>query len=277
MLNGKNRLIVGIVLATWFVITAVFTSKLEPTQSTEQFLDDDHPLQRSLKILESEFPKTQDDPLTKINFIWGLGEVDRSGVNQLFDPKDIGTPTYVEGFTFNKECQTKILSACETLRTSDEFDEFILRKSGVRSVDCFVEELGAYKVDPSATCIEKSSQAWQSDAWQVTGNLTAILNEFVETDSCNDLGKTIKEYYDESLGWDGKNLRYVGISVESSFLDPFAVPPEAEVRVHYDKFIEFAKQLDDDMESVCNSKTMMTDLNQKFVFMNNQVRVCHEF
>merc|ERR1711976_370027 len=100
--------------------------------------------------------------------------------------------------------------------------------------------------------------------------MSSKLSEFVTTDSCYS-SRNILNHYDEVLGWDGTSLRYVGISFESSLLSPRTVRAENEVREHYDKFIEFAKELDEDMEAVCGTKTIMTDLDQKFIFNNQRI------
>ncbi len=42
------------------------------------------------------------------------------------------------------------------------------------------------------------------------------------------------------------------------------------VRRHYDAFMKAATDLDSSMESVCQSNVIMTDLDQLFIFMNNQ-------
>lgn len=254
------------------MVACIYTSKLEPTTSAEQFLNEDHPLQKGLSIFTEEFAKTQEDENTKIYFVWGLEELDRGGVNQLLDPDFIGKASFVEDFSFNEDCQTEMLKACETLKTSDKFDEFILIKDGLKSVDCFVEEFGAYNaLGDNGTCTDKRNLEWvSSETWQVSpSDLVSTMEQFVNTQTCYD-NNSVEEFYDKSLGWDGDSLRYVGISVDSSLLDPRSMRAESEVRIHYDKFIEFAKELDKTMEDVCQSKTIMTDLDQKFIFMNNQ-------
>ena len=259
------------ICVAYIAAACVYTAKLEPTTTAEQFLADDHPLQRGAVILTDEFARTQNDDTSKIYYVWGLEEVDRSGVNQLLDPENVGVPNFAEDFTFNQQCQTKMLQACQRLRTDPELADFILIDNGLRSVDCFIEELGAYNVlGDTATCEDRRTGGWVSSAWQVDpSEMSSKLSEFVTTDSCYS-NRNILNHYDEVLGWDGTSLRYVGISFESSLLSPRTVRAENEVREHYDKFIEFAKELDEDMETACGTKTIMTDLDQKFVFMNNQ-------
>jgi len=196
-------------------------------------------------------------------------------VNQFLDPSFVGEPVFVDDFSFNEKCQTAMLNACERLRSDKRLEEFILKKNGLRSVDCFVEELGAFNVlsdelDATEKCIELRVQNWTNSDWQVpVSSMTSTIESFSKTTSCYDF-MNVTEYYGSSMGWDGSTLRYAGISVESSLLDEFSVKPEDVVRQHYDAFIEFAEELDENMEGVCQSKTIMTDLNQNFILMNNQ-------
>jgi len=281
ILNGRNRIFIAIPLVTLITITAIYSFKLKATTTQEQFLADDHPLQQASTILDREFPTTQEDPASKIFFVWGLENVNRKGVNQLLKPDSIGKPVFVEDFEFNEECQRKMLDACQTLRTHDKFEEFIVQEDGLRIVDCFVEELGAFNAldetnndTDTERCIKVKAQDWVNTAWQVApSNLTSTMKSFVSTGTCyddDDDNISIEEYYKDSMGWDGSNLRYAGISLDSTILDPFSNSAEKEVRRHYDTFIKFAKELDGTMGGACQSKTIMTDLDQGFVFMNNQ-------
>eukprot|EP00551_Chaetoceros_affinis_P010007 CAMPEP_0203669662 /NCGR_PEP_ID=MMETSP0090-20130426/5962_1 /ASSEMBLY_ACC=CAM_ASM_001088 /TAXON_ID=426623 /ORGANISM="Chaetoceros affinis, Strain CCMP159" /LENGTH=1171 /DNA_ID=CAMNT_0050534389 /DNA_START=203 /DNA_END=3718 /DNA_ORIENTATION=- len=273
ILKGSNRIIIGVVLFAWMILACIYTSRLQPTTSSEQFLDENHPLQKSATILGEQFPITDEDSTSKIHFIWGLNDVDRDGVNQLFDPEFVGTAEFVDNFSFNEECQTKMLEACKKLRSDPELEEFILRKNGLGSVDCFVEELGAYNaLAESATCPMQESRAWESLNWQVsTDDLASTMEGFVKTKTCNEGQRQgVQEYYTNSMGWDGKSLRYAGLSVESSILDSRTRKPEEVVRRHYDAFIKVAEEFDSTMKDVCQSNVIMTDLDQIFVFMNNQ-------
>ena len=273
ILNGRNRLIVGIILIAWVAVSCVYTAKLEPTTSSEQFLDDDHPLQIGVNILSNEFGKTQEDLISQIHFVWGLDPIERKGVNQLLDPEFVGVANFDSDFEFNESCQNAILDACMTLQTDPSLEEFILRKDGLRSVDCFVEQLGAMQVDENANCVDVRVGEWRNDEdWQVpVEELGATLEEFaLKPAVCAEDGKKVRQYYKDTFGWDGSSLKFAGVSVDSSILDPRGVLAEDVVRVHYDKFVEVAKTFDATLEEACGSKTTMTDLDQKFIFMNNQ-------
>lgn len=271
MLRGRNRIGVAVVLIAWIIIAAIYTAQLVPTTTAEQFLDENHPLQIGVTILTDEFPKTQEDRPTSVNLVWGLNEISRDGVNQLLDPEYVGEASYSSDFTFDEQCQSAILDVCLQLQIDEDLEDFILRRDGVRSIDCFVEQLGAYNVDPGATCADVRIGNWADDDWQVSpDNLATTMEGFVSTNACGPDRETVKKYYDESMGWDGESMRYAGLSIESKSLDPRGVLSEDRTRVIYDKFNQLAKDLDQKMESACKTKTTMTDLDQKFVFMNNQ-------
>ena len=106
ILKGSNRIVIGVVLLTWMIIASIYSSKLQPTTSAEQFLDENHPLQRSATILGEQIPITAEDSTAKIHFIWGLEDVNRGGVNQLFNPDFVGTAEFPNSFSLNEECQT---------------------------------------------------------------------------------------------------------------------------------------------------------------------------
>jgi multidrug efflux pump subunit AcrB len=95
------------------------------------------------------------------------------------------------------------------------------------------------------------------------------MENFVHEQSCVSDSK-ILETYDATLGWDGNDLKYAGISIESSILDPFSNLPEDKVRDHYDMFIAIKDELDASMSNDCQSNVIFSDSDQKFIFMNNQ-------
>jgi hypothetical protein len=139
-----NRLVVGIVFTTWVIVAVIFASRIEPTKETEEFLDEDHPLQKTFTIIGSNFPSTEQDLGSMIHFAWGVDDVDRENVNQLVEPGYIGKASYVNDFDFNEQCQTEMLNACDDLKTNTEYQKNIKQQGGLGVVSCFVEELAAF-------------------------------------------------------------------------------------------------------------------------------------
>ena len=183
-----HRLVMGVVFCTWLGIAIWQTTLLTTTTENEQFLDEDHPLQKSITILNKQFPTADDDLGLKVYFVWGVDEVDRTGVNRLLDPNNYGSPTFVEEFNFNAQCQTDLLAFCDKLKTDDEYSDLIKRKDGLGQVYCFVEELGAFNVKGDlADCEYVRKHEWKDAnvTWQVeTENLPTIMPEFLKQRTC---------------------------------------------------------------------------------------------
>jgi hypothetical protein len=269
ILKPKLRLLVFIPMIAWIVLACWYTSMLQPTRTAEQALSEDHPLQKGVTILNEKFPKVQQDRGTFVNFIWGLHGADREGVRQLYDPDFIGSPKFVDQFSFTDECQEKVLRTCDALRTEDRFEDLIKKNGqGLRNVQCFLEELGAHNVlGDLKDCDKVKNGAWRNQTWYF--NDSSDTKSFTEQNSCYG-DKPVQDFYEDSFGWDGKSLKFVGITVESSILDPYSTLPEERVREHYEEFMQYAQEFNSEMEGACEGKVLITDLDQKFVFMNNQ-------
>jgi len=273
ILSQKIRIGIFLLFIAWFAVGVWQASKLEPVRETEQFLDENNPLQKSFSIINSEFPTAEEDPSTKTFFVWGLGEVDRTGVNLLLNPGNTGKPTYVETFDFNEQCQTQLAKACTKLKSDTSYAPYIKRENGAGSILCFIEELAAYSVkgDLTDNCDYAQKQLWMNETWQIPPeDLADFMEEFLEQQSCVDQTRTVASEYADEIGWDGESMRYAAISVESEGLDLFTAPPQEFTRSKYDGFVSIQKDLNDLVSEYCTGSTIMTDLEQKFIFMNNQ-------
>jgi len=267
-----NRLILAVIFLSWLGVAVWQTSKIEATKESEQFLNEDHPLQKSITIINSEFPTADDDQGLKVYYTWGLGEVDRSGVNLLLDPENFGSPTYLESFDFNEECQTEMMKACDKLKTDPQYRGYIKQKGGLGLAYCFMEELGAFYVKGDLSdCTYVQQGEWRNEDWQVPGSeLASVMEGFLQERSCIDPTETIPDRYGNEMGWDGTRMRYASFAIESEVLNPFSQDPEAFTRGQYDEFVSIAKELDSAISPFCSGPVIMTDLSTKFVFMNNQ-------
>lgn len=206
-------------------------------------------------------------------FTWGVDTVSRNGVNQLIKPEYLGEPVFADNFVFDEQCQTELIAACSILRTYADYKPHIKQSNGLGTVSCFLEEFGAYSVLGSLQdCRSVRLGAWQSQDWQVlAAEVPSLMDGFLSERSCfSDEGQTILNYYQNEIGWDGTNIRFAGIALESSVIDPFSTLPESTVRVEYDAMLEIATELSSVISSACGGDVVMTDLDQKFVFMNNQ-------
>jgi len=247
---------------------------IEATKEAEQFLAEDHPLQKSVSILNKEFPTADQDSGLKIYYAWGLGEVDRDGVNLLLDPENYGVPTFVEEFDFNKQCQTELLAVCDKFKTDPQYDGLIKQKSGLGLVYCFVEELAAYNVKGDLEdCEYVRSGDWKKEEWQIDpSELKDKMDGFLRAKSCFDEDgvETISTRYSNELGWDGVSMKYAAVSVESEILKPFSQVAESVTRTDYDQHIVIAAELEQVVSNYCSGPVVMTDLDGQFVFMHTQ-------
>jgi len=269
-----HRLLLGILFLTWLAVAIWKMSQLEATKESEQFLDEEHPLQKSISLLDKHFPTADDDLGLKVHYVWGLDEVDRTGVNLLLDPENFGSPSFVPGFEFNEQCQTDLLGFCDKLKTDPQYNDLIKRKNGLGSVFCFVEELASYNVKGNMDDCDYVKQGlWRNETWQVnTTDLATIMPDFLKQKSCMDENgrETISGRYQDEIGWNGLALMYVSVSTESNVLDPFGIDGEATTRAEYKQFIDIAEEQEQIISKSCGGSVIMTDLDRKFVFMNNQ-------
>jgi hypothetical protein len=83
---------------------------------------------------------------------------------------------------------------------------------------------------------------------------------------------SISEFYDGTrrIGWNGKEVKYVSISLEAKDLAEWQQPAEGVTRKHYEKYDNLRHNFNHIAQEACGSEVMMTDLAGKFVFMNNQ-------
>jgi len=274
-----HRLVVGVIFLVWLSIAIWQMSMIEATKESEQFLDSENPLQKSLTILDREFPTADDDLGLKVHFVWGVDRVDRSGVNLLLDPEFFGNPRFTD-FNFNQQCQSDLLDFCDKLKTDNQYKGLIKRKNGVGQVYCFIEELAAFNVNGNLDdCESVRKGEWRTAngtnanvTWQVDPDeLPNIIPEFLKAKTCFDESgvETISGRYQKEIGWNGLYMKYAGVAAESDVLDPFGLDAEAVTRAEYDQFIDISEEQDKISQS-CGGAVIMTDLDSKFVFMNNQ-------
>jgi protein dispatched 1 len=233
-------------------------------------------LQKSINIINGEFPTTEEDSGLEVYFAWGVGKVDRSGVNQLTDPEFLGEPKFIDTFAFTEQCQAELLTACSTLRSKVDYQPHIKQENGLGTVSCFVEEFAAFSALGSlADCVSVLEGDWRGQNWQVPiADVPATLDRFLRERSCySDEGLPVLDQYVNEIGWDGANLRFVAIELESSVLNLLSTLPEDTVRKEYDAMLGIAKDLDRTVGAACgvgSGTVVMTDLAQIFIFMNNQ-------
>mmetsp|Transcript_27636 Transcript_27636/g.33598 ORF Transcript_27636/g.33598 Transcript_27636/m.33598 type:complete len:1151 (-) Transcript_27636:98-3550(-) len=273
VLSPYGRLLIAVISVSWLVFASIYSAKLKPSQNAEEFLDDEHPLQKSFTILNNEFNRVEDDPSLNVYFTWGLGGVDREGVNMLTEPDFFGTPIFLDTFNLNQQCQLDMVKACDELKTNKSYTPFIKQEDGLGTVKCFMEEFGAFSALGSLdSCEGVTNGAWKETNWTVPpAKFASFMTDFLAQKSClSDRNITILSYYEDEIGWDGTQLKFAGISLESSVLDRFSTRSELVAREQYDAMIQISENFDATMKNSCGSEVIMTDLDEKFTFMNNQ-------
>lgn len=110
ILNSRTRVAIALFAIIWLIPAIIFTLQLKPTQKQEQFLKDDHPLQKSLSAMNEQFGVSSQEEGLNIFFTWGLKDVDRNGANLLTNLTYIGEPVFNSGFRFTPQCMDKVLS-----------------------------------------------------------------------------------------------------------------------------------------------------------------------
>ena len=82
---------------------------------------------------------------------------------------------------------------------------------------------------------------------------------------------SVHDYYQSwQIGWNGREVKYVGIMLEAKEITPWARPGEDVMMKQYKKFDDLRHNLNHIAYEACGSEVFMTDLSDKFVFMNNQ-------
>ena len=191
----------------------------------------------------------------------------------MIEPTYHGKPVFYPEFDFNPQCQADLLSFCDKLKTDPQYNQLIKRKDGLGLVYCFIEELAAFNVKGDLNdCDYVRKGQWRNETWQVDpGDFGSIMPKFLKQRTCFDETQveTIGSRYQDEIGWDGLEMKFAAISSESNMLDPWGTDGESMTRKEYDQYvaigIEQAK-----LSQSCGGDIIMTDLNEKFVFMNNQ-------
>jgi hypothetical protein len=254
ILSKRNRVGIAVVLLSWLGVAAYFASTLEPIKETEPFLQDDHPLQKSITLLNTKFPTATDDRGLDVYFVFGIDSVDREGVNLMFNDTYIGEVKYTPGWSLTPACQTHLQTWCDNLEQTSSYTPYIKRKmGGLGDVACWISDFKLH------------TETVGTYAYPVTATNLKLAMEDFAANGVDEEGEEIFMAYENEIGWNGKELKYAAISVQAEQLNPWATYPEDVFRKEYDWFLAKAAEMD----GACGP-AIMTDLRQKFVFMNNQ-------
>merc|ERR1719204_2701365 len=95
------------------------TTQLQAATKGKQDLPEDHPVQAILNILTDEFVATVNDDLVTVHLVWGIKDMDREGIVEIYSPDNPGQVVWDETFSFDAPTQEHIKWACEEARKLD--------------------------------------------------------------------------------------------------------------------------------------------------------------
>jgi hypothetical protein len=192
--------------------------------------------------------------------------VSRAGVNILFNPDFLGEPRFEEAFALTPACQDAILRICDDLRLYNASEEYLrLIKRDARSqgsIKCFLKDL---RDEIARNGWSRAEQPGRLHVDDVAARIPTFLAM-----QHNESGEIYKEKYANLIGWDGSALQFVGIAVESANLQAATTAPEHVTARDYAGYEALRENMDFIAREACGSEVMMTDLQGKFVYMNNQ-------
>jgi len=279
--NRKCRCVIALIAVGWIVPAIYFTSKLRPTTKPEQSLSENHPFQKAVTAI-NQFSSSSENPGIEVFYIWGLKDVDRTGVNLLMDSENIGKVRYNENFKFSVACQDNIWEVCQDLKIRNNTQEYLdiiqRNKLAQGSIKCFVMDLK----DANGFLKNRTINRDEPPSW-LPAFMETKRKESDDKEVSRDL--TMKDVYNAGgssrIGWNKntKELKFVAISVEAKQITQWDRPSEEFMMSQYKEYEKLRKRIHDKIGNSCGVgvETFMTDRydgmskgDSKFVFMNTQ-------
>jgi protein dispatched 1 len=269
ILHPKARIVILLVALAWLIPAIIFVFKLRPTTKPEQFLKSNHPFQKAINALNSNFGANSQDPGIDIYYVWGLKDLDRSGVNVLVNTSYLGKAQYADSFKFDTACQDKIYQICKDLKfdnTTSEYLNMIQRnKKAQGSVKCFLFDLKDSYLAENPGMSRDNPSRW-AQAF-MAGKVPEVDDE--ETTQMVSREQFYNERY-MHVGWNGAEVRFVAISIEAKSITEWDEPAEDFMQSQYKMYDDLRHNMNHIAKEACGSEVLMTDGNGKWVFMNNQ-------
>jgi predicted RND superfamily exporter protein len=249
VLDTRARVCIAVVCVALFIPMAVLASQIAEQTVADQFLPSSHPFQQIINVYGNEFPSSGSSENTEIFVSWGIGEVNRDGVNQLIAPNVIGTGNFDQNFVFNAGVQRHILQACTELMATGsdlKYPEMVRidTETGGNKVNCWVYDLNKYVNQGSDEVVANPAAAkamgylQDNYTWPVpTADLPAVMTEFMSSPATG-AELTILDKYTWQLGWDKirQEVRFVTINMESWGINANQRYPHAIAMAEYNKF-----------------------------------------
>merc|ERR1711985_13261 len=209
----KRRVILLGFFALVLAGAAAAGAQIRPATSTDQFLPEDHPFQRITTIWNDEFPSSAQDANAKVHLVWGLEDVDRSGVSLLRDSENKGTVVYNDRFVFDEAAQLHIFNVCE------EISQYGPSVSGFLSADLDAEILAGKVECPLfdfKAWLESRGKTFPVPAAEVGPAMAEFLKAQVK--GAFDASQSYEQKWQNAIGYSDslEQVRFMTVSVEST-------------------------------------------------------------
>merc|ERR1711907_65813 len=153
------------------------------------------------------------DANAKVHLVWGLEDVDRSGVSLLRDSQNKGTVVYNERFSFDEAAQLHIFSVCE------EVSQYGPAVSSFLSADLDAEILSGKVECPLfdfKAWLESRGKTFPVPAAEVGSAMAEFLKAQVK--GAFDASQSYEQKWQNAIGYSDslKQVRFMIVSVEST-------------------------------------------------------------
>ena len=156
----KAKFAILAVALVWTIFAGIMASKIGPQTEDEQFISPDNPILKVFTIQQDQF-KQYGDFRTKIYFVWGIEDVDRSE-ETAWDVEYLGTPIYDPNFQpWQPESQQYLSDFCDEVekQTFVEDDD----------IDCWIRNFKTFLGAKPFPVPTKAEFAAEFAAWMQTG------------------------------------------------------------------------------------------------------------
>ena len=127
------------------------------------------------------------------------------------------------------------------------------------SIKCFM-----YDLEEKA-----KTNGWNSNGRVHPADFDTVMSSFMASTNADFI--TMSKLYSNHMGWDGQELKFVAISVESKSLNMYSETTEVVTRRLYDAHEALRNNINKIAKDSCGSEVMMTDFpHNTFIDMNNQ-------
>lgn len=135
----RCRYFIVLIFILWTCYAVDQARMISPLTEREKYVEDDHPIMRTLKTMEDDFITTSNSAI-RVSIFWGVKDIKKGKVNR-WDPADLGEVVFDEDFDLTpKEAQQSLIDFCQDLRSQkfvasgqvicwiEDFDNFIKEK-----------------------------------------------------------------------------------------------------------------------------------------------------